>query len=129
MIRLAIVSVALIAVGLMWDRGGAGRGELGRLVTRRDAVILRQFYSDLATVVSDTKQIETMGQFSYVQEVAVNVLQINHVFSGSLAALNAPIAKQLAEAVGDGTEVPDAPLDAANRSKLAAALKKIASQF
>ena len=129
MTRLAIVSMALITVGLLWNRGGDGRGELGRLVSARDAVTLKQFYGDLATVVSDTKQIKTMAQFRYVQEVAVDVLQINHVFSGSLAALNAPIAKQLAEAVGDGTEVPDAPLDGENRNKLAAALKKIASQF
>ena len=128
MTRLAIASVAMIAVGLLWNHG-AGRGELGQLVTARDASILRQFYADLATVVEDTQQIKTIGQFRYVQEVAVDVLQVNHVFSGSLAALNAPIAKQLAEAVGDGDQVPDAPLDRVNRNKLAAALRKISGQL
>ena len=62
MTRLAIASVAMIAVGLLWNHG-TGRGELGQLVTARDASILKQFYADLATVEEDTQQIKTIGQF------------------------------------------------------------------
>jgi len=127
--KAAVWFVVMIIAGLALQAVGVERGPLGRLVDAPDAAILKQFYGDLATVVSGRDKIETMAQFREVQRVAVDVLQKNGDFSGSLATLNEPINKILATALGDGREVPDEILDAETRSKLTAALREVSRQF
>ena len=79
--------------------------------------------------MSGRDKIKTMAQFREVQQVAVDVLQENGGFSGSLATLNGPINKILTTALGDGREVPDETLDAETRSKLTAALREVSRQI
>lgn len=99
---------------------------LGKLVKAEDAVRLKQFYLDLATIVKDDSQLTTMSQFRNCQSLAVDCLQANGDF-GTLKQLNQPINAILLDAFGGSA--PDADLTPELRSKLAAALDKVSSKF
>ena len=131
------VSIATLALGLAgqygllgWTGGGSVH-PLGKLVSRQQAVDLKEFYSAMAIVVGSTNDIASTGDFRDTQLLAVKIMQANtpgHL--AGLEKLNGPINERLVAAIGDDNgEVPNAPLTAELRRKLQQALEKISEEF
>lgn len=128
--------VAILALGLAGEWGWLDlpfipqSRSLAKLVTRKQARELKEFYGALSVVVGASNDIASTGDFRNTQVLAVKIMQeqMPGTLDG-LARINKPINDRLTAAIGVDGEIPDAPLTAEMRSKLQKALDQISEDF